>query len=159
MPTKLKLGTHMDSRLMYCMCVCTGIRVLMLIYSFISSLSFSPIPKHNIFVGLQNWNSVMYTKLKQLVLICPFVSSLSVFNWQTLSFFVCRIGTNCLWCLRPGILWACAHCLLYLFSAVYIRLSEYFRNDKNQFQKFYAFKIDVSSWKHIFEKCTFMNYF
>ena len=43
----------------------------------------------------------------------PTSPSASVMAQSSVTSFVCKICTAYLWWLRPGVLWACAHCLLY----------------------------------------------
>ena len=100
-PTKLKLGTHMDSGL--CI-VYTGIRLQMLICQVISSLFFlfkyqtwrlsSPFSRLR---GLQSWNLIVSTKVRLLMLTCLFFFFFFYFPTICTHLIFCHIFTEELW--------------------------------------------------------------
>ena len=103
-PRRLKLGTHVDSGQMYDV---YWNRLLLFIHPFISSFFFlsnfqtlkffSSYFSQEIW-GLEDWNLVhmwtvgrciMYTGIRLLLLICPFISSFFfISNYQTLKIFL-----------------------------------------------------------------------
>ena len=111
-PRRLKLGTHVDSGQMY---LVYQNQAAALIRPFISSFFFlSNYQPLKIFVtffselwGLEEWNLVhtwivgrciVYTGIRLLLLICPFIFSFSFLsNFQTLKFFITLFS----WTVRP----------------------------------------------------------
>ena len=110
-PRGLKLGTHMDSGQMYRVYQNQAAAAYSSLYFFIFlSLQLSNIKFFcHIFSqelwGLEDWNLVhrgivgrciMYTGIRLLLLICPFISSFFFLsNFQTLKFFRHTLLTNC----------------------------------------------------------------
>ena len=108
--------------------MCTWIRLLVFIYSFISSIFFQ-IPKHLIFCptflwGLQSWNLIHMSKgliycvhqiqAARIYLFLYFSSFFCLSNWQRLKTSIYKIVSTYLWWLRP---WVCE---LYSLSAIFI---------------------------------------
>ena len=106
-PRRLKLGTHMDSGLMYGVYRNRAVAAYLSFYFFIFlSLQFPNIKIFHHFSqelwGLEGWNLVhtwtvgrciMYTRLRLLLLIRPFISSVFFLpKFQTLKIFVALLS-------------------------------------------------------------------
>ena len=101
-PRRLKLGTNVDRGQMYHVYWYQAVAAYLSLYCFIFlSLQFSNIKQFGHFSqelwGLEDWNLVhswvvgrciMYTRIRLLLLICPFISFFFLSNFQTLKFFV-----------------------------------------------------------------------
>ena len=105
------------------------IGLLVFIYSFISSISFSQIPKHLIFGhtflwGLQSWNFTHMSKgliycvhqiqAARIFLFLYFFSFFCLSNWQRLKTCIYKTVSTYLWWLQPGV------CELCSLSAIFI---------------------------------------
>ena len=106
-PRRLKLGTHVDSGLMYGY---TRIRLLLLIplfifyFSNIQILKFSSHFSQELW-GLEGWNLVhkwtmggciVYTRIRRLLHICPFISSFFFLQFLNIKMFLSHLSQE-LW--------------------------------------------------------------
>ena len=152
-PRRLKLGTHVDSGQMYRVYWNQAAPACLSLYFFIFLLSNFQTLKFFItfFSGtvcLEDWNLVstwtvgrciVYTRIRLLLLICPFISSFFFLsNFQTLKFFITLFsGTVCLedWNLVQT--WTVGRCIVYtrirlllLFIPLFLHFSFQFSNIK-----------------------------